>query len=89
MIGKFGKANASCPSQPAISTQKKDQAMLKGKDLVEKTWDDLDVVVLDLMEMVKSDNIPISQVGLDSLESARTICKWLTKLRQDLAAGNV
>lgn len=62
--------------------------MLKDKDLVEKTWNDLDIVVLDLMEMVKSDNIPISQVGLDSLESARTICKWLTKLRHDLAAGN-
>lgn len=56
-------------------------------DLVNKAWNDLDTVVLDLMEMVKADDIAISQVGLDSLESARTICKWLSKLRKDLAAG--
>ena len=49
--------------------------------IVEKTWADLDVVVLDLMEMCKSDNDAILQAGLDSLEAARTICKRLNKLK--------
>ena len=53
-------------------------------EIIERAWNDLDILVLDLMQMCQSDNGSVLKVGLDALEKARVICKQLNKLKKDL-----
>lgn len=61
--------------------------MHKDTALVEKTWADLDILVLDLMEMVRSHDDAVNEAGLDSLQAARSICKRLNILKKYLATS--
>ena len=61
--------------------------MHKDTALVEKTWADLDILVLDLMEMVRSHDDAVNEAGLDSLQAARSICKRLNILKKNLATS--
>ncbi|WP_163056817.1 hypothetical protein [Acidithiobacillus ferrooxidans] len=56
--------------------------------IVEKSWNDLDVLVLDLMEMVRSHDDVINDAGLESLQEARSICKRLNILKKHLATSH-
>jgi hypothetical protein len=62
--------------------------MHKDAALAQKTWDDLDILVLDLMEMVRSHDDAVNEAGLDSLQAARSICKRLNILKKYLAKSH-
>jgi sensor domain CHASE-containing protein len=54
-------------------------------DLVEKTWNDLDKVVLDVMEMAKDNDVVLSSTGHDLLEKARAMCADLNLLKKQIS----
>ncbi|EGQ63701.1 hypothetical protein GGI1_21072, partial [Acidithiobacillus sp. GGI-221] len=64
-----------------------DKTKVAGQDmeLVNKTWNDMDVVFLDLMKMGKAEDIAISLAVQDMVENARNICKRLTALQKAIA----
>lgn len=61
----------------------------KDTEIISKSWDDLDVLVLDLMVMCNSDNSAVRKTGLDALETARVICKQINKLKKDLGMSQI
>ncbi len=73
---------------PTLKREINNQTLHKDSEIVQKTWDDLDVLVLDLMEMVRSHDDAVNEAGLDSLQAARSICKRLNILKKYLATSH-
>jgi hypothetical protein len=57
----------------------------KNMDLFEETWNNLDKVVLNAMEMAKDDDMVLSSTGHDLLEKARAMCVELNLLKKQIS----